>query len=287
MIEILKNIPLAKYTTFGIGGPAEFFTEVDNSQKLEEALKWANAKNIKVSILGGGSNLLISDKGMKGLVIRLLGSDIKIEDNRVSCFSGCPMQVLVQKTMNSGLSGLEYFAGLPGSIGGAIYKNSHWHEHSVSDNLEKIEVFDFLGNKKILGKIDLNFSYDFSSFQKNPMIISQLTFILEHADKAIINQRAKEVLDRRAQHPKGKSAGCVFKNVNDRSAGRIIDAAGLAGARLGDIEVSRKHANFFINNAQGNSGDVYRLIRKVQKEVMEKKKVSLEPEIFFWGDFDE
>jgi UDP-N-acetylmuramate dehydrogenase len=287
MIKILENISLAKYTTFGIGGSAEFFIEVDNSQKLEEALIWANKHKIKISILGGGSNLLISDKGIKGLVIRFFGTSLTVKDTVVSCFAGCPMQVLVQKTMALGLSGLEYFVGLPGSVGGAIYKNSHWRMHNVSDHLEKIKVFDFNANKKILLKEDLDFRYDFSSFQKNHLIISELTFRFEHADKKILEMRAKEVLDRRALHPKGKSAGCVFKNVNDRSAGRIIDAAGLAGERLGDIEVSKIHANFLINNAQGKSSDVYRLIRKVQKDVLEKKKVNLEPEIFFWGDFDE
>jgi UDP-N-acetylmuramate dehydrogenase len=281
VIKIKNNISLAQFTTFGIGGSAQFFTTVENSGQLESALKWALENQVKVSILGGGTNLLISDKGIKGLVIRLHGVDLELKDTKVSCFSGLAMHLLVKKTTELGLSGLEFFAGLPGTVGGAIYKNSHWREHSVSDNLQTVEVYDLFANKRILFKKDLDFSYDWSNFQKDSLVIAKLTFNLKHADRKMINKTALEVLRIRNNHPQGKSAGCIFKNVNNQSAGKIIEKAGFSGEKLGDIEISPKHANFFINVGQGKSADVYKLIRKVQK------KLKLEPEIFFWGDFDE
>jgi len=281
MIKIKNNISLAQFTTFGIGGTAQFFTTVEDSGQLESALKWARQNQVKVSILGGGTNLLISDKGIKGLVIRLHGTGLEVKDTKVSCFSGLTMQLLVKETTELGLSGLEFFAGLPGTVGGAIYKNSHWREHYVSDNLYSVEVYDLFANKKILFKKDLDFGYDWSNFQKDSLVITRLTFDLKHADKKMINKTALEVLRMRRNHPRGKSAGCIFKNVNNQSAGKIIEKAGFSGERLGDIEISPKHANFFINVGQAKASDVYKLIRKVQK------KLQLEPEIFFWGDFDE
>lgn len=287
MIEIKKDVKLAGYTTFGIGGPADYFVTAANQMKLKEALLWAKTNKVKVYILGGGSNILVSDKGVRGLVIKIDFQNLQIENEQVIVDAGFSASKLVEVTANHGLAGLEYFAGLPGTVGGAIYKNSHWRGRNFSDKLEWVDSLDHDLQLKRLTKDRMSFSYDWSSFQGTSTIILRAGFRLEKAEKTKLQAVIDSVLVRREQNqPKGKSAGCIFKNPGKASAGRLLESAGLKGSCIGKITISDLHANYFLNAADGSARDVWNLIKKAKLEVKNKFNLDIEPEIFFWGDFE-
>ena len=285
-LEIKKNIILAPYTSFGIGGPAEYFIEAKDSSQIIEAIKWAESKKIPFRILGGGTNILISDKGVKGLVIKLATRNWKLAAGELICDAGCPAHLIAVVTAKKGLSGLHHFAGLPGTVGGALYKNSHWCDHSYSDYLVEAEVLDKNLKKRKIKKTRLNFSYDWSDFQKNDAIIISAKFKLENSNSKDLQKEIQNILKRRLQnHPRERSAGCVFKNISGRSAGRFIEQTGLKGKIIGGAQISVKHANFLINKNNAKASEIMKLIKEAQKRAKNKFNIALEPEIFFWGEF--
>ena len=280
-----KNIILAPYTSFGIGGPAEYFAQVKNEKEIKKAVSWAKKNRIPYHILGGGTNVLISDKGVKGLVIRLASGIWKLEVNKLICAAGLSANKAALETAAAGLTGLHYFAGLPGTVGGALYKNSHWYNHHFSDCLREVEVLDEKFQTKKIKKEKLVFNYNWSSFQENNFIILKAVFKLKKANPKTLLLETKKIAAKRLKNqPKGKSSGCIFKNPQKGSAGRLIENAGLKGKRIGGIIISQKHANFFINKGAGKASEVNKLIKLAQKKVREKFKISLKPEIFFWGE---
>ncbi len=300
------NEPLSKHTTLGIGGNADFFVEVETEEKLCDLLKFINKNKIKFFILGGGTNTLFSDDGFKGIIIKLLQSnnfnkigildDWKIVINNkdtelpyseelamtieiISVAAAASLQAVVKQTAEQGLSGFEYLAGIPGTVGGAIFGNAGVKEWSISDNLIKIEIVDFDGNKKILEKKNINFEYRKSNLSN--CIITRAFFRLKKTDKNdILNVVLHELEKRKLSQPIGvKSAGCVFKNPQNDSAGRLIDSLSLKNYNIGEIEISAKHANFFVNKSNGTAKDMLELISFVKKKVFEKYNIRLETEI--------
>ena len=275
------NEPLSKHTTLCIGGDADYFVEVETEEQLLSLLKFINENKINFFVIGGGSNILFSDDGFNGIIIKLSGDFCKYEitGNTVVCGSAVSLAYLAKQTAEKGLSGLEYLSGIPGTVGGAVYGNAGIKIYSVSSVIEKIEVVDYLGNKKVLTKNDIKFEYRKSDLKSN--IITKIFFILKNADKNdILKAISKERERRKSSQPIGtKNAGCIFKNPKDDSAGRLIDSLKLKNYSVGGIKISDVHANFFVNKENGCAKDMISLIEFVKDEVYKKYSIKLETEI--------
>jgi len=259
-MEIKRNVVLAKYTTFRIGGKAKYFFVAKNKDEIIKAVKWAKNKNLPFFILGGGSNLLVSDKGYRGLVIKY----------------GIPLSSYVLKN-------LDWAVGIPGTIQGAVYGNAGAFGKSMEDNVKSVEVFDIKTNKiKIFKNKDCRFSYRNSVFKKNKNLIiisAKIKFQKSNPDK--IKQYLNYKKD--TQPLNFPSAGSIFKNPKGFTAGELVEKCGLKGKRIGDVKVSEKHANFIVNLGNGKAKDVIKLIKLIKTKVKNKFKINLEEEIQFLG----
>lgn len=275
------NEPLSKHTTLGIGGNADYFVEVETENQLISLLKFINENKIKFFVIGGGSNLLFSDEGFKGIVIKLSGDFCKYEisQNNVVCGSAISLSYLAQQTAQQGLSGLEYLSSIPGTVGGAVFGNAGVKNYPISSVIDKIEVVDYYGEKRVLTKNDIKFDYRKSNLNGN--IITKIFIVLKNADKNDILKTISQEFERRKNsQPIGtKNAGCIFKNPKDDSAGRLIDSLNLKNYSVGGIIISDVHANFFINKNNGCAKDMINLIKFVTNKVDERYNIKLETEI--------
>lgn len=264
---------------------------------MVELIKFITEQKIKFYILGGGSNILFNDDGFEGIVIKLSTNsnnkfgDIETEtlqnigskeDKNIECIycgAAVSLAYLARYTVEQGLSGLEYFSCIPGTVGGAIYGNAGVKNHDISSVLKEVEIIDYMGVKQTLTKDKIHFEYRKSNLKD--CIITKAKFILKKADKNDILQIVlKEQENRKKNQPFGtKNAGCIFKNPLNDSAGRIIDSLNLKNFSIGDAEISNKHANFFINKKNASATDMLKLINFVQNEVYKKYKIKLEMEI--------
>ena len=269
------------YTTLCIGGNADYFVEVGTEEQLVSLLKFINENSIKFFVIGGGSNVLFTDDGFKGVVIKLFGNFCKyeIKDNMVSCGSALNLSYLAQQTAEEGLSGLELISYIPGTVGGAVFGNAGVKNCSMADLVDKIEVIDYSGNKRILERQDINFEYRKSNLKD--VIITKIFFILKKADKNDILKTISQERKRRIiSQPIGtRNAGCVFKNPEGDSAGRLIDSLNLKNYSVGGIKISDVHANFFVNENNGCAKDMLNLIEFVRNEVYKKYNIKLETEV--------
>lgn len=275
------NEPLSKHTTLGIGGNADYFVEAESEEQLTLLLKFIKENKIKFFIIGGGSNLLFSDDGFRGIIIKLGGKFCKYEivENKVVCGSAVSLSYLAMQTAQKGLSGLEYLSAIPGTVGGAVFGNAGLKKYTISNVVDKLEVLDCLGKKKILTKKDIKFGYRRSNLQN--YVITRIFFTLKNADKNdILKTISQEQKRRKNSQPIGtKNAGCIFKNPKDNSAGRLIDSLNLKNYCIGEIVVSDVHANFFVNKQNGCAQDMIKLINFVKEEVNKKYNIKLETEI--------
>ena len=279
--NIKQNEPLSKHTTLCIGGNADYFVEIFNEQQLTLLLKFIYKNKIKFYIIGGGSNILFSDDGFKGIIIKLCGDFCRydIQKNKVVCGSAVNLSFLSKITADKELSGLEYFVGIPGTVGGAIYGNAGTKNISISSVVDKLEIIDFTGRTQILNKKDLKFEYRKSNLQN--CVITRVFFMLKKTDKNdILKVILQETDKRKKTQPVGtKNAGCIFKNPKNDSAGRIIDSLNLKNYSIGEVKVSNIHANFIINENNGRAIDMLNLIGFIKNEVKKKYGISLETEI--------
>ena len=305
LLKLAPNIkfdePMSWHTYFRIGGPADAFlayTDSRDTQPLKNVLKFCADKKIPLTVLGGGSNVLISDKGLSGLVLRLDTNNIlavtpyfSTDPVTIQVAAGCPMQKLVKFSINLGLTGLEPFLGLPGTVGGAVYNNAHFKRDQLFGNfVTKVWTIPFplnnLMRENCYKQKDLGFQYDFSLFQSlsHKEIIFLVEIALNRGNKEEIEKYAEELLKQRkeSQPLDVPSSGCVFKNPeNCISAGQIIEFAGLKRLRIGGAEVSTKHANFIINpKKKATATDVLALMKIIHDTVLERFDILLEPEIF-------
>ena len=275
------NEPLSKHTTLCIGGSADYFVEVATEDQLVSLLKFIKENSVKFFVIGGGSNILFSDEGFRGMVIKLSGDFCKyeIDKNMVACGGAISLAYLAEQTAEQGLSGLEYLSCIPGTVGGAVFGNAGVKKCSVSDIVDKVEIIDYSGNKKILTKKDINFEYRKSNLKD--CIITKIFFVLKNADKNDILETISQERKRRIiSQPIGtKNAGCTFKNPESDSAGRIIDSLNLKNYSVGGIRISDVHANFFVNENNGNAQDMVELIEFVKDAVYKKYNIKLETEI--------
>ena len=297
-----RNVPLAPYTTFGIGGTADYFVIASDRDTLIQAITFARKKHLPLFILGCGANILIGDKGFRGLVIKNEAKEIKksppVEGEGgglLSIGSGTIVADLITQTQEQGLSGLEHFAGIPSTIGGAIWQNLHFLSPErdrtvfISEIITGGEVFTKDNQIKTVDNAYFKFGYDTSSIHTNGDIVLSVTLCLLSLDPQIIKQRMEANLKwRREKHHEWattKSAGSIFKKIEGVGAGRLIDKVGLKGHRIGGAEISPHHANFIMNTGGATAQNVMDIIHLVQKKVKEETGFLLEPEITFVGEF--
>lgn len=288
LVGVQKNIELAPHTTFKIGGPADYFFVAKTKEDLVKAIKAARKLKLPFFILAGGSNLLISDKGFKGLVIKNQSSEFKITDSRIITETGVVLRELVNDSAELGLTGLEWLAGIPGTIGGAVRGNAGAFGKSMADLVKTVEVLEINSKLEIKNyKLeDCKFSYRSSIFKKKEnLAILSIELQLEKGNKKGIEESIKRHLSyRKEKHPLNfPSAGSIFKNPENSSAGKIIEQCGLKGKKTGQAQISEKHANFIINLGGAKAEDVLELINLIKQEVKEKIGVELEEEIKILG----
>ena len=285
----LMNEPLKKHTTYGIGGPADLMIFPKSKQDLIKVIEIINENKIQLTILGSGSNVLVSDDGIRGVVISLKNSlkQIEVVDNILYAECGTMLGKIVKYAVKNDLIGLENLNGVPGTLGGALIMNAGAWGGEISENLVHVELINSKSEVKKIQKKDLNFSYRQSSFNKDDILLSA-KFNLKKADKNIIKENFIEAQrGRKKSQPLNKrSAGSLFKNPKNSSAGKLLDDVGLKGFSIGDAKISEKHANFFINDGNASSSDMLMLIKKAHQEVKDRFNVNLSLEVKLLG-FDE
>ena len=278
-MRLIRNEPLKKHTSFRVGGPADYFCVPENTEQLRAALHFARARHLAVAVMGAGTNLLALDKGFRGLVIKLGGGlmELKAKGRYLYVGSGVPLPKLVHYAVGRGLAGLEFLAGIPGSVGGAVTMNAGAWQKSIGAAVQRVKVLDHRGKEKVLTKTALHFAYRRSVLQKRKLIVTEAVLRLRRGQRPLLKKKIQEYLKLRHQsQPLGSpNAGSVFKNPPRRFAGQLIEAAGCKGWRVGDAQVSNKHANFIVNLGEAKAADIIKLMTRVQRAV----KRRLEPEI--------
>ena len=288
---IERGTVLAPYTSYRVGGPAAYFAVVGNFEQLKQALKFAEDHYLDVFILGKGTNLLVADSGYRGMVIRLTKefTRILIEDEAMVAGGGAQLALAASAAARNSVSGFEWAAGIPGTVGGAVKMNAGAHGFSIADMLSYVLVYD-LKTHELQKKrtAELGLGYRTSNLRKHEIVI-EAGFRLKKDEPERIKKLTESYFkERKAKQPLGeRSAGSVFKNPLGEYAARLIEKAGLKGKRVGDAQVSTKHANFIINLGNATASDIYNLMKLVQQEVYNQFKVMLEPEIVLLGDFGE
>lgn len=297
--RVLRNVSLAPMTTFRVGGPAEVLIETRSGDEIVDAVKIAAAAGATVTVLGGGSNVLVADGGIRGLVIRLKGGDVSsVGDRLVRADAAVTINGLVRWTINRGLAGLEAWAGTPGTVGGAIYGNAHWKKTNIGDLVESVRLVTPEGGLLQAPADRMEFDYDYSRLKRTGEIVLWAAFrVTPGADPAALRAVARESLAfrKRTQPLESPSAGCIFMNpdpARDRipegippSAGALVDRAGLKGAAHHGARVSPTHANFIINDGTATAADIHDLVEQCRSAVKDRFGVTLQNEIIYLGDF--
>ncbi|MFH1030006.1 MAG: UDP-N-acetylmuramate dehydrogenase [bacterium] len=304
MMKIKKDVLLSEYTTFKIGGPAKYFCDAKERKNILEAFYWAKENKEKVFVLGGGSNVLFSDKGFDGLVIKIELRDIEVKGNIIYAGAGAKISMLIDSCFKNSLEGLEWAAGIPGiTLGGAIRGNAGAFRKCIGDHVKSVEVFDNCKIKK-LDREECNFDYRTSLFkEKRDYIILSAELEMEQGDKKIIEEKIKKTAQMRneKQPLEYPNAGCIFKNVNLREleneltrtdafpdefrkagvapVGWLIERCGLKGKRIGKAMISAKHANIIVNFGNAKAKDVLDLMELAEREVKNNFGIELEREI--------
>ena len=286
--KILFDEPLKKHTSFGIGGKASFYIYPENEIDLRNILQYSNTNKIKTFFIGSVSNLLVSDNGFDGIVIclRKTFKHFIINDKlKATIGTGVMLGNMVKNLSKKSIKGLESLIGVPGTLGGALIMNAGAYGMEISNYLVSIKVMKIDGTEKTYKKEDLDFSYRFSSIPKDEIII-EANFKFELGDIDSINTQKKQAsMSRKNNQPlKFRSAGSIFKNPNSKlAAGYLIDQANLKGTRIGDAEISIKHANFIINHGNASSNNVLELIKIIKNKIKEQFDIDLKLEVKLLG----
>ena len=296
--RIRTQVPLGPYTTFRIGGPADVLYDATTADALASAVQAARDMDIPWFLLGSGANILVGDKGFRGLVIRNTASHHQLSaSGELWTESGAIVQDLVLETVRNGWSGLEHYIGIPSTIGGALWQNLHFLSPAparertmfIAEVFASCEILSEEGIRRTVGPDYVQFGYDDSIFHHRRDIVLSATFGLERADPAALHKVLQENLSwRGSRHPwlaVHPSAGSIFKKIEGVGAGRLIDECGLKGFRIGDAQISHIHANILVNLGNATAADVRALIAHAQQAVMNRHGHHLEPEIGFIGEF--
>lgn len=295
-----ENVPLKDFTTFHIGGPARYFFIAESEEEISKAIKAAKNLNLPYFILGGGSNVLVSDGGFSGFAIKIQDSRFKIQDFKIEAGSpanasvalragaGISLQVLVQEAVKAGLSGLEQATGIPGTLGGAIYGNAGGRYWAMGEVVKSIRILWPDGKIEEKSRDWMGFGYRESKLKKFPMserpiILSAVLKLKAGNPDEIKKIIAEKTAGREQKLPKEPSAGCIFKNLENASVGQLVDSLGLKGKCVGGACISNLHGNFIINKGNATAKDVKELIELIKKTVKKEKGIELEEEIQYLG----
>jgi len=280
-----KKVPLKDYCSYKTGGKAELFACPTDTFDLKVALKFASDNDIPVTLIGTGNNVLISDKGVKGLVIstRCMVSDVQIEGELVFASAGVILDDLIVQCIEAGLGGIENMSGIPGSVGGAVMMNAGAFDTEIKDVAVQVEMCGFDGVISVVKGEDAGFGY--RKAENLNGIVTGFGMMLKKGDKAELMKKREEILAKRAEKQplEYPSCGSVFKRPEGNYAGTLIEQCGLKGYKIGGAMVSDKHANFIVNTGKAKSADLYKLINHVQETVQKETGVVLEREVRFVG----
>lgn len=299
-VPVRRDVTLAPFTTFKVGGPADLLVEPVTADQLVSAVALAFRHGVPVTMLGGGSNVLVADAGVRGLVVRWRSGTVgPVGKDLVRADAPVTINGLVRWTIAHGYAGLEAWAGTPGTVGGAIHGNAHWKGQNIGEVVESVRLLRPDGTLLQVPADRMDFAYDHSRLQQSREIVLWVAFRLQpgHATEGLRAVARESLAFRKATQPLGlPSAGCIFQNpdpVTDRlppgtprSAGALIDRAGLKGARVGGAAVSTVHANFLVNEGGATATDVRALIDRCRSAVCEQSGVTLRDEVVYLGDWD-
>ncbi len=282
------NEPMKDHTYMKVGGPADIYYQAQNAKEVEEAVKVSIEEGVSYLVLGNGANVLVSDKGVRGLVISNSSKSIKfLPHGFVEADSGVNNTDLIRQSKDRGLMGTERLLKVPGTVGGAVYMNAGdtGKKRFFEDLVVWVEVIDKEGKVKKIDKEECEFGYRSSRFQKSGEIILRAKMQLKQTNKEEIEEAAKDILVRKMQQPSGPSVGSTFKNPEGAYAGRLIEECGLKGKRIGRAKISEKHANFILNEGSATASDVKALIDLMKKSVKEKFSIDLVEEVRYIGEW--
>lgn len=287
--NILLEEPMHKHTTFRVGGPAEVFVTVENKEQLEKIIKYLNLVERPYFILGNGSNLLVGDKGYRGVIIRLGGefNILKTEGTLLTAGASVLLSAVAREAMENGLTGMEFASGIPGSIGGGVKMNAGAYDGEMRQIVESVQVMYKDGSILDLDNETMEFGYRNSVIKNRPYVVLQVSLRLQPGNREEILARMNELAARRKEKQplEFASAGSTFKRPEGYFAGKLIMDSGLRGARIGGAQISEKHCGFVINDGTATAADIAELIQEVSETVKEKFGVTLEPEVILLGDF--
>jgi len=288
---VTEGEPLVSRTSFGIGGPAEFFVEMGRPQAIEEAIEGAAERGIPYLLLGAGTNLLIADAGIEGLVVRVVNRDVHVEGRQLRAGAGLKMMRLARIAADANLRGFEFAIGVPGTVGGAVYQNAGCWGHELREVLVAARGFQPGADRRTWSVDDLQFGYRTSALRDGPLrgsLVIDATIQLERGDGEEAKRlMAKLTSERNETQPiKTKNCGSVFMNQPGDSAGRLIQAAGLKGAREGAAVISQLHGNFIVNEGGATAVDVAALIERARATVMHRFGIELEREVELVGKWE-
>lgn len=304
--KILYNEPMKKYTTFKVGGPAECLIKISSKKDLKEILKFANENNIQITVLGNGSNVLVKDKGIKGITLIIKIEKIEIENQaenlnnnkgknkeensgnnntkvKIKLGAGEKIAKVGIKFSKEGLTGFEEISGIPGTIGGAVRMNAGAHGREMKDVIKTVKCLDYHGNEKTFTNEEMNFGYRTSILKTEKYIATEVEIELDKGNSEEIKEKMDMYKEKRknSQPLEYPSAGSTFKRGEDFITAKLIDEAGLKGTKVGDAEVSRKHGGFIINKGNATASDILELVQIIKNKIYEKyqKKIELEVEV--------
>lgn len=287
--EVILDAPMKKYTTYKIGGPADCLVLPKDGEDIAATIRFANEKGIPYMVIGNGSNLLVSDDGIEGIVIRIGDSmgEWAIDGTLLTAQTGCILSRMARETAKLGFKGIEWAAGIPASLGGAAYMNAGAYGHFFYETLEAVEIIDEDGELKVLQKEELEYSYRHTSLMdRNAIVTKVMVRLVEgNAEELVGAVDATLKLRREKQPLEWPSAGSVFKNPEGSHAGYLVELCGLRGLTCGGAQVSEKHGNFIVNKGGATAADVLNLISQVREVVEREKGYVLETEVLQVGRF--
>ncbi|MCH5257535.1 MAG: UDP-N-acetylmuramate dehydrogenase [Lachnospiraceae bacterium] len=287
--RVLFNEPMSRHTTFKVGGEAECMVLIEKEEELIELVPYLNQVDQEYFILGNGSNLLVGDKGYRGIIISLGAgmNKIEVKDNRIIAQSGALLTQTAVVARDAELTGMEFAVGIPGSVGGGIVMNAGAYDGEMKQITESVKVMDKEGKILILDNDTMEFGYRTSIIKNRPFIVLEVVLRLQKGNKEEIRKKMEELMEkRRSKQPINfPSAGSTFKRPEGYFAGKLIMDAGLRGYSIGGARVSDKHCGFVINTGTATAADIKEVIEEVQEKVRERFQVTLEPEVIFLGEF--
>ena len=294
--RVTRNAALAPFTTFKVGGPADWLVTLKSAEEVRAVVQLAREHGVPVSVLGGGSNVLVSDAGVRGVVLRVHGGDVRaLGPSTVRADAGLTINGLVRWTINRGISGLEAWAGTPGTVGGAVFGNAHFQGRLISELLDRVTLVTPEGAVEDVPAAEMEFGYDYSRLHRTREVVLSADFRTGSGEPAALREVARQSLAfrKRTQPLEAASAGCIFQNPDPAletvpagipaSAGALVDRAGLKGASEGQARVSPTHANFIVNDGGATAADIARLVERCKREVAAQFGVTLREEIVRLG----